>query len=86
MENQVCIPLQIQEDQPDKGFTTQVVSLSSWDMFLPVLVYMQEQQNCSHKHYTIILKSFLIVTVEKVFRILTRKKHPKTKLQHLRKV
>ena len=41
MENQVCISLQLQEDQPAKSFTTQVVSLTSWDLF--ILVYMQEQ-------------------------------------------
>ena len=28
--------------------TTRVVSLNTCDLFLPVLVYMQEEQNCSH--------------------------------------
>ena len=45
----VCISLQLQEDQQHKSFTTQVISLNCCDLFLTVLVYMQEQQNCSHK-------------------------------------
>ena len=44
-----CISLHLQADQQRKSFTTQVVSLNSCNLLLTVLVYMQEQQKCSHK-------------------------------------
>ena len=52
-ENQVCISLHLQADQQCKRFTAQVVYLNSRDLFLAVLVYMQEEQNCSHKTWHI---------------------------------
>ena len=42
-ENQVYISLHLQTDQQHKSFTTPVVSLNSSDLFLAVLLYMQEQ-------------------------------------------
>ena len=48
-----CISLHLQADQQRKSFTTQVVSLNSCNLLLTVLVYMQEQQKCSHKAWHI---------------------------------
>ena len=48
-KNQVYISLHLQADQQRKSFTAQVVSLNSCDLFLAVLLFMQEIQNCSHK-------------------------------------
>ena len=53
MENQVCISVHLQANQWRKSFTTYVVSLNSCDLFLSVSMYMQEQQNCSHKTWLI---------------------------------
>ena len=39
-----------------KSFTTTVVSLNSCHRFLTVLVYMHEQQNCSHKAWHIYIE------------------------------
>ena len=52
-ENQFCISLHLKADQWCKNCTTQVVSLNNCDQFLTVLVYMQEQQNCSQKTWHI---------------------------------
>ena len=49
MESQVCISLHLQAEPWQKSFTTQVVSLNSCDLFLGVLEYMLEQQNCANK-------------------------------------
>ena len=49
MSTKHCISLHLQADQQRKRFTTQVVSLNSCNLLLAVVVYMQEQQKCSHK-------------------------------------
>ena len=48
-KNQVCKSVHLQTDQWSRRFTTLVVSLNRCDLFLLVVVYMQEQQKCSHK-------------------------------------
>ena len=85
MENQVCISLQLQEDQPAKSFTTQVVSLTSWDLF--ILVYMQEQNfKTSYKKTWQILSEIVSnCTCSKVLRIHTGKKAPSNKTPALEK-
>ena len=45
--------MHLQADQQCKSFTTQVVSLNSCGLFATVLVYIQEQQNCSHETWHI---------------------------------
>ena len=39
-----------------KSFATQIVSLNSCELFLAVLVYMQEHENCSHKTWHICIE------------------------------
>ena len=48
--------MHLQADQQRKSFTTQVVSLNSCDLFLVILVYMQEEQNCSQEAWHIHLQ------------------------------
>ena len=53
MGYQVCASLHLQTDQWRKIFITLTVTLNSYDLFLTVLVYMQQQNNCSHKTWHI---------------------------------
>ena len=45
--------MHLQADQQRKSFTAQLVSLNNCDLFLAVLLFMQEIQNCSHKTWHI---------------------------------
>ena len=71
-ETQVCISPHLQADQQCKSFATQVVSLISCDFLLAVLVYMQEQQKCTHKAWHIHIE----IVSNDCCRILAWKKHP----------
>ena len=45
--------MHLQAEQQRKSFTAQLVSLNNCDLFLAVLLFMQEIQNCSHKTWHI---------------------------------
>ena len=59
----------------DVSSTTQVVSLNSCDLFLPVLLQMQEQKNCTHKTWQIRIEIVSNSISKKSFVYLLGKKH-----------
>ena len=71
----------------NKNFTTQIVSLNSCDLFLTVLVYMQEQQNYSltHKTWHICIKIVSNSCSRISFKDTHRKKAPSNKMPVLSK-
>ena len=75
----------IKEDQRSKSFTFPVVFLISWDLLLTVLVYMQEQQNCSNKTSHICFEIASNCSSRISFKCTHRKKAPSNKTLALEK-